>query len=138
MSLAVGSRPSAPACSGSWLPVLPPHIRWSSPPPGRRRYAPLRPISLPYRRYNDGLFPVDESLMALRAFEDDASAAIGTNGALVAHETSGRIRTLHFYVDSQTNALAEVTSHLTRWREGRASIEPQLDPAFEHVRHLTQ
>lgn len=96
------------------------------------------PITLPYQRYNDGLFPVDESLTALRAFEDDLHAAIGTNGALVAHETSGRVRTLHLYVDSQTNALAEIESHLTRWREGRASIEPQLDPALEHVRHLTQ
>jgi hypothetical protein len=96
------------------------------------------PIRLAYQRYNDGLFPVDESLTALRAFEDELSAAIGTNGALVAHETSGRIRTLHFYVDSQTNALAEIESHLTRWREAGASIEPQLDPAFEHVRHLAQ
>jgi len=81
---------------------------------------------------------VDDSLTALRAFEDELSAAIATNGALVAHETSGGLRTMHFYVDSQTNALAEIESHLTRWREGRASIEPQLDPAFEHIRHLTQ
>ena len=81
---------------------------------------------------------MDESLTALRAFEDELSAAIGTNGALVAHETCGRLRTLHFYVDSQTNARAELESHLPRWREGRASVEPQLDPAFEQVRHLMQ
>ena len=96
------------------------------------------PIKLPYQRYNEGLFPVDGSLTALRAFEDALSAAVATNGALVAHETSGRIRTLHFYVDSQTNALAEIESHLMEWREGAASVEPQLDPAFEHVRHLMQ
>lgn len=96
------------------------------------------PIRLPYRRHNHGLLPVDESLTALRAFEDALSPAIATNGVLVAHETSGRLRTLHFYVDSQTNALAEIESHLTQWREGRASINPQLDPAFEHVRHLAQ
>jgi hypothetical protein len=96
------------------------------------------PIRLPYQRYNPGQFPVDESLTALRAFEDELSAAIGTNGALVAHETSGCQRTLHFYVDSQTNARAELESHLPRWREGRASVEPRLDPAFENVRHLMQ
>jgi hypothetical protein len=78
------------------------------------------PIRLPYQRYNDGLFPVDDSLTALRAFEDELRAAIATNGALVAHETSGGIRTMHFYVDSQTNALAEIESHLTRWREGHS------------------
>ena len=48
------------------------------------------------------------------------------------------VRTLHYYVDSQTNARAEIESRLTGWREGRASIKPQLDPAFEHIRHLTQ
>jgi hypothetical protein len=96
------------------------------------------PIRLPYQRHNDGLFPVDDSLTALRAFEDEVSAAIATNGALVAHETSGGIRTLHYYVDSQSNARAEIESRLTGWREGRASIKPQLDPAFEHIRHLTQ
>jgi hypothetical protein len=96
------------------------------------------PITLPYQRYNEGQFPVDESLTALRAFEDELSAAIATNGALVAHETSGRLRTLHFYVDSQTNARAELESHLPGWREGRASMEPRLDPAFEQVRHLMQ
>jgi hypothetical protein len=96
------------------------------------------PIMLPYQRHNEGQFPVDESLAALRAFEDELSAAIGGNGALVAHETTGGLRTLHFYVDSQTNARAELESHLPRWREGRASIEPRLDPAFEQVRHLMQ
>jgi Family of unknown function (DUF695) len=96
------------------------------------------PIRLPYQRYNEGQFPVDESLTALRRFEDELSAAIGTNGALVAYETSGRQRTLHFYVDSQTNARAELESHLLRWREGRASVESQLDPTFEQVRHLMQ
>jgi hypothetical protein len=98
-------------------------------------YVPLR---LPYQRYNEAQFPVDESLAALHRFEDELSAAIGANGALVAHETSGRERTLHFYVDSQTNARAELESHLPRWQEGRASVEPQLDPAFERVRHLMQ
>ena len=98
-------------------------------------YVPLR---LPYQRYNEQQSPVDESLAALRKFEDELSAAIGANGALVAYEASGRQRTLHYYVDSQTNARAELESHLPRWREGRASVEPQLDPAFEKVRHLMQ
>lgn len=94
------------------------------------------PIRLPYQRYNEGQLPVDESLAALRSFEDRLSAAIAANGTLVAHETGGRERTLHFYVDSQTNARAELESHLPQWREGRASVEPQLDPSFEQVRHL--
>jgi hypothetical protein len=93
-------------------------------------------IRLTYLRYNEGQFPVDESLIALRRFEDELCAAIAPNGALVAHETSGRQRTLHFYVDSQTNARAALESHLPRWREARTSVESQLDPTFQQVRHL--
>jgi len=96
------------------------------------------PIRLPYQRYNEGQFPVDESLTALRRFEDELGIAIGANGTLVAHETSGRLRTLHYYVDSQTNARAELESRLPQWREGRASTDPRLDPAFDEVRHLMQ
>lgn len=94
------------------------------------------PIAVPYQRCNEGQLPVAESLEALRAFEDELAAAIGSNGTLVAHETSGRVRTLHFYVDSQTNASAELESNLPHWREGRATLKPQLDPGFENVRHL--
>lgn len=94
------------------------------------------PIRLPYQRHNEGQFPVDESLAALRRFEDELTAAIGSNGTLVAHETSARLRTLHYYVDSQTNARAELESRLPQWREGRASAGPRLDPAFDQVRHL--
>jgi hypothetical protein len=93
-------------------------------------------IRLPYQRYNEGQFPVDESLTALRTFEDDLSAALGADGAIVAHETTGRVRTLYYYVDSQTGAPAVIESYLPRWAEGRASAEPQLDPGFQHVRHL--
>ncbi|MGY0002362.1 DUF695 domain-containing protein [Micromonospora sp. I033] len=102
------------------------------------RFDLYMPIRLPYQRHNEGQLPVDESLAALRRFEDELSAAIGGNGALVAHETGGRERMLHFYVDSQSNARTELESHLPRWREGRATVETQLDPAFERVRHLMQ
>ncbi|MEV4349973.1 hypothetical protein AB0J83_36405 [Actinoplanes sp. NPDC049596] len=96
------------------------------------------PVRLPYAQYNAGQLPADESLEALRRFEDEVAAAIGGNGALVAHETSRRLRTLHFYVDAQSNARAEIESRLPQWREGRSSAEARLDPAFDGVRHLMQ
>ncbi|HCT78052.1 MAG TPA: DUF695 domain-containing protein [Micromonosporaceae bacterium] len=94
------------------------------------------PVAVPYQRFNDGQLPEDESLNALRLFEDELTVAIGHNGALVAHETTARIRILHYYVDSQTNASAELESHLPQWQEGSATANPQLDPGFERVRHL--
>jgi len=33
-------------------------------------------------------------------------------------------------------ARAAIEARLPQWREGRASTKPQLDPAFDHVRHL--
>ena len=59
----------------------------ASPPRSARwpRFDLHAPVRLRYQRYNDGLLPVDESLTALRAFEDELSAAIAINGALVEH-----------------------------------------------------
>lgn len=94
------------------------------------------PVTVPYQRYNEVQLPQQESLEALRGFEDELAAAIGHNGAIVAHETSAKVRTLHFYVDSQTNAAAELESNLARWAEGRATARQQLDPGFERVSHL--
>jgi hypothetical protein len=94
------------------------------------------PVVLPYQRANDARLPVGESLQALRDFEDALGAAIGGNGTLVAHESCAGVRTLHYYVDSQSNAQAQIAEALPRWREGRASSQPARDPAFAEVRHL--
>lgn len=94
------------------------------------------PVVLPYQHFNEGQLPENASLNALRAFEDELTAALGSDGTLVAHETSGRVRTLHFYVDSQSAARAAIESRLPQWSQGRASTEPRMDPAFDQVRHL--
>jgi hypothetical protein len=124
-----GQRDGTPLLATAASPLRP--ARWP-------RFDLHVPIRLPYQRYNAGQLPVDDSLAALRRFEDELSAAIGTNGTLVAHETGGRQRTLHFYIDSQTNARAELESRLSQWREGRASANARPDATFEHVRHLMQ
>jgi hypothetical protein len=100
------------------------------------RFDLYAPVVLPYRLFNDGQLPENESLDALRAFEDQLTEALGDDGTLVAHETSGRIRILHFYVDSQSAARTAIESQLPQWPEGRASAKPRLDPAFDGVRHL--
>ena len=122
-----GERKGRPILATAASPLRP--ARWP-------RFDLHVPIKLPYQRYNEGQLPVDESLAALRGFEDELSAAVSTNGALVAHETGNRLRTLHFYVDSQTNARAELESRLPHWLEGRASAAVRLDPSFEQVQHL--
>jgi hypothetical protein len=94
------------------------------------------PVTVPYLRANEGQFPERESLLALREFEDQLTVAVGVNGAIIAHETSGRKRILHYYVDSQTNAQAQIEESLRTWPEGRATTKPRHDPGFTQVDHL--
>ncbi len=94
-------------------------------------------VTLGYQRFNDGQLPVDESLEALRAFEDRLDDTLGGDGALVAHETYRKQRTLHFYVDSQSAAGARIESAAPAWQEGRARVDATLDPGFDRIAHLT-
>jgi hypothetical protein len=124
----VGQRPDgAPLVAMVSVPLRP--ARWP-------RFDLYVPVWLPYQQYNESQLPEAESTTALHRFEDELRAAIGTSGEIIAHETGGRLRTLHCYVDPQTNARAAIESHLPRWREGRALTRPQPDHAFDHVRHL--
>ncbi|MFG1997197.1 DUF695 domain-containing protein [Actinoplanes sp. NPDC048988] len=101
------------------------------------RFGLYVPVLLPYRNHDEDGLPADGSLEALRRFEGELSAALGADGALVAHTTVDRVRTLHFYVESQSGAAAELESRLPRWDEGSAAIaEVLLDPAFDRVEHL--
>ncbi|WP_117210092.1 DUF695 domain-containing protein [Allorhizocola rhizosphaerae] len=108
---------------------------------------PLRPARWPrfdlhvavvlgYQRFNDGLLPVDESLQALRRFEDYLAGVVGGNGALVAHETHNGQRALHFYVDAQSDARSRIEAAARAWTESRAIVDAALDPAFERLSHL--
>jgi hypothetical protein len=93
-------------------------------------------VTLPYRTYNEGRLPIDSSLQALRDFEDMLVASVGGDGALVAHETGNRLRTLHFFVDAQSGARGRIESALPGWAEGRAGLDVTYDPRFERVAHL--
>jgi hypothetical protein len=93
-------------------------------------------VTVPFRDTNDGGLPLDGSLTALRAFEDELTGALGADGELLAHETSRGTRVLHYYVDGSTGAAALVESRLAGWREGRAQAKVAYDPALEGVAHL--
>ncbi|MBB2946460.1 hypothetical protein FB565_006228 [Actinoplanes lutulentus] len=120
---------------------------WDGLPAQVTSAAPVRPerwprfdmhvrIQLPYQSYDEGRLPIDESLDALRWFSDELTAAAGADGALIAYQTYDRVRTLHFYVDSQTGARAEIESRLTRWRDGTATTDVHLDPLFAQISYV--
>ena len=94
------------------------------------------PVTLPFRAANEAGMPERDALEALRRFEDELTAAVAADGALVAHETSRGRRTLHYYVDAQSGARAALEARLDGWPAGRPVAEPNLDPAFDGVAHL--
>ena len=93
-------------------------------------------VELPYYLGNDAELPVDESLAALRAAEDGIAARLGLDGRVVAHETTGGLRTLHVYVDSATDAVERVRAGAATWPEGRPRTVVSADPAWQAVGHL--
>ncbi|WP_340537477.1 DUF695 domain-containing protein [Nocardioides sp. GXZ039] len=106
--------------AGSWAPDLDLHLA----------------VSVPYRDATDQGLPKPETLDSLRALEDHLSARLGTSGRLVAHETTGGVRTLHYYADSTTPARGVVEGAVTGWGQGDVEVSAQPDPGWHAVRHL--
>ncbi|WP_432836999.1 DUF695 domain-containing protein [Dactylosporangium sp. CA-092794] len=94
-------------------------------------------ITLPYRHSNPAGLPESASLTALREFEDTAlSTAAGSDGVLLAHETSRGARTLHYYVDADSPAADDLAEAAGWWPDGRARVERHFDPGMERIRRF--
>ena len=92
-------------------------------------------LDLPYRSRGEN-FPGDKSLAALRDFEDSLVAAVGSEGTLIAHETSRGRRTLHLYIDGQSRAADTAKRMLAGWREAKPTIATAYDPCWDAIAHL--
>lgn len=93
-------------------------------------------IDVSYRGPRENGFPQDDSLAALRAFEDRLAETVGADGEVVAHETSQGRRTFHVYVDGMTKAADAVKRLLPQWREAKAAVATSFDPSWEDIAHL--
>jgi hypothetical protein len=93
-------------------------------------------VELPYTDLTDAGLPGPASLEPLREVEDDLGARLGSAGRLVAHETSGGVRTLHVYVDATTDAADRVEQLAAGWPQGRPRTTVEADPGWHAVRHL--
>jgi hypothetical protein len=94
-------------------------------------------VTLPYRAANDGGLPVEGSLEALRAKEDEVTAALHGTGTLLAHETTRGVRVLHYYVDSTAGVADRVRDLVGDWAEGKTAVKETYDPGLRNVRHLS-
>lgn len=92
---------------------------------------------VPYRDRTDAGLPGPASLEALRALEDRIEDALGTDGLLVAHESSGGSRLFHLYVDPETGAVDRLQPLLDPWPDGDVRVRvTDGDPGWDAVRHL--
>ena len=92
-------------------------------------------VALRFPAQDNGL-PTEESLNKLREVEDRVAAAMGQDGEVVAHETSGGIRTLHAYVDGATSVADTVATGVASSGDLTGATKVTYDPAFDGVAHL--
>jgi hypothetical protein len=64
------------------------------------------------------------------------AATMGQDGEVVAHQTSGGIRTLHAYVDGATSAADTVATGIASSGDLTGTTKVTYDPAFDGVAHL--
>lgn len=104
-------------------------------------------LQLPYAADRATGLPTEDALEALRAFEDGpGEMALHGDGELVAQETGGGVRTLHYYVDGGSGVTDDLKAAATGWAGGsgsgsgsgsEAKVKVRHDPAFEAVAHLS-
>jgi Family of unknown function (DUF695) len=90
-------------------------------------------VEVPFAAEESGL-PRPEALDRLRALEDRLTDLLGDDGRVVAHLTSGGLRTVHVYADSATDAAERVVATIEAHPGARATVT--ADPAWEAVAHL--
>lgn len=90
-------------------------------------------VSVPFSGRTEEGLPDEESLEALRRFEDHLVRRLGDSGRLVAHQTCDGSRLLHLYVDGTTPAVDQLRAAVSGWDQGRVGIVERHDPGWEAV-----
>lgn len=92
-------------------------------------------VTLDYDQQGPDMLPTPGAVARLSAFEDALMAAAPA-ALLVAHETGGGSRTLHFYVPSAAQAIVLMEPELRAWPHGAVEVTSGPDPDWSSIRHL--
>lgn len=95
-------------------------------------------VRVPFLDVTPDGWPGPGSLDRLRAFEDHLAELVRESGQLVAVETSGGVRTLHFYVDSTTPASAQLQVGTAGWDQGSITVSALNDPSWDAVKSFRE
>ncbi|MBB6170403.1 hypothetical protein HNR23_000463 [Nocardiopsis mwathae] len=93
-------------------------------------------VALPYTDSDADKLPAEPSASALEAFTARLDDLLGDNGALLARQTMGGQRILHYYLDPESGVLPEFESAVQEWPEGRAMVRSRLEPNWDTVNQL--
>lgn len=93
-------------------------------------------VEVPYRDQTPNGWPGPGSLDALRGFEEHLEAIVGASGRVVAVESCAGVRTMHFYVDSTSPALAQLQAASGGWKQGRVKFNSEYDPGWSAVQQF--
>jgi hypothetical protein len=93
-------------------------------------------VAVPYADRTEGGLPGSTALEDLRGLEHRLGARLGNDGQVVAHLSTGGVRTLHLYVDSTADLVPTVKQVARSWDQGKVSVHDMHDPAWQAVAHL--
>ena len=93
-------------------------------------------VVLPFTDRTAAGLPEERTQDALQALEDVLIAAVGHHGMLLATETCGGTRWLHFAVDPEGPGAELLRSGVADWPQGEATVDVTDDPQWEAVGHL--
>lgn len=95
-------------------------------------------IALPYATTNADGLPDSRATARLEDLQARLSRTLGPSGEVVAHLSTGGVRTLHLYVDSTAGLQPEIKRIAKSWDQGRAAVHEMHDPGWDAVGHLRQ
>jgi hypothetical protein len=92
-------------------------------------------VTLPFADQTADGLPGPAALDELRDVEGVLAERLSPAALLVAHETTGGVRTLHVYADSDDPTVAgQVRNAVSGWPG--AAVKPSMDPGWRAIRHL--
>ncbi len=93
-------------------------------------------VVLPFTDRTAAGLPEQRTQDALQALEDRLIAAVAHHGMLLATETCGGTRWLHFAVDPEGPGAELLRSGVADWSQGEGTVDVTDDPEWEAVAHL--
>ncbi|MBB4933650.1 hypothetical protein F4561_004470 [Lipingzhangella halophila] len=93
-------------------------------------------VTVGYANSDDDRLPTEPSVSALQSFTSRLRELLGDNGALLAQQTVGGQRQLHFYLDPDSGVLPDLEAAVREWSEGRSNVHSALDPEWKAITQI--